>query len=104
LARARSANVGQNDTITVGKGQDTFQFGQSDQASPGGIGAVTITGFNPTKDVIVLQQLLQNTNPYSVADDAQGNAVITFQGNTQDSITLVGVHAAVLHASDFHFV
>jgi hypothetical protein len=50
------------------------------QATPDGIGNVTITGFDPSKDVIELQQALQNTNPYSGQDDAHGNAVITFDG------------------------
>jgi hypothetical protein len=104
-------HVGLNNTITAGRGQDVFAFDQipsgrngNDESKPGGIGTVTITGFNPSKDLIVIQQTLQNTNPYSVHDDAHGNAVITFQGDTTDSITLVGVHSSALHASDFHFV
>ena len=108
-----SIHVGTNDTVTVGTGQDTFAFdwtavtsgGVVDQTKPGGIGNVSITGFDPSKDVIVLQQALQSTNPYSVHDDpVTGNAVITFQHDTLDSITLVGVHSAALHASDFHLV
>jgi hypothetical protein len=102
-------HVGINNTITVGQGQYVFAFtavsNGPDTSKPGAIGAVTITGFDPSKDVIVLQQAFQNTNPYSVNDDAHGNAVITFQGDTKgDSITLVGVHSSALHASDFHFL
>ena len=48
-------HVGMNNTVMVGKGQDTFTF---DQTTGGNIGAVTITGFNPSKDVIVIQQAL----------------------------------------------
>src|SRR5262249_43909307 len=98
-------HLGTNDTVAVGKGQDVFVFDRFFQNQPGGIGAVTITGFDPSKDVIQIQQALQNTNPLQVHDDAHGNAVITFQnGDTRDSITLVGVHASALNASDFQFV
>jgi hypothetical protein len=110
-------HVGLNTAVTVGTGHDILAFdwnpqssspplNQSiDQSKPGGIGHVTITGFNPSKDVIVLQQALENTNPLSVQDDpVTGNAVITFNGETLDTITLVGVHSSALHASDVHFV
>jgi hypothetical protein len=92
--------VGQSSTVTVGTGQDTFIF---NQASLGlFIGdAVTINGFDPSKDVLQLPLAVQNT--YSAQDDVHGNAVIKFQGDTKDSITLVGVHSSALHASDFHF-
>jgi hypothetical protein len=100
--------VGHNDTITVGKGQDVFAFDQIttfDQSKPGGIGHVTITGFDPSKDLIVLPQTLENSNPLIVHDDpVTGNAVITFKNDPVDSITLVGVHSSALQASDFHFV
>jgi hypothetical protein len=92
-------HVGMNDTIKVGIGQDSFQF---DQTTAGNIGAVTITGFDPSKDVIVIQKALAAS--FSATDDSHGNVVITFPGDTQDTITLVGVHSSALHASDFQFV
>ena len=39
--------AGQNTTITVGTGHDSFVF---EQTTPGLIGAATITGFDPHKD------------------------------------------------------
>ena len=45
----------------------------------------------------------QLTTTVSYHDNAQGNAVITVDNNTSDTITLVGVHSAALHPSDFHF-
>jgi Ca2+-binding RTX toxin-like protein len=93
--------VGTNDTVTVGKGQDTFIF---DQTTAGSIQAVKITGFDPSKDVIQLTTtLVPSQNVLPTHDDAQGNAVITVD-NSGDTITLVGVHSSALHASDFHFV
>jgi len=85
--------VGTNDTVTVGTGHDSFIFEQS-------IGAVTINHFNPSKDVITLSSQFEATVSYQ--DNSQGNAVITVDTNG-DKITLVGVHAAALHTSDFHF-
>jgi hypothetical protein len=108
-------HVGTNDTVTIGTDRDVLAFDWNplskvtplnqgpDQSMPGGIGNVSITGFEPSKDVIVIQQALENTNPLSVAYGG-GNAVITFSGETQDSITLVGVPSGALHASNFHFV
>jgi Ca2+-binding RTX toxin-like protein len=91
--------VGMADTITVGKGSDAFIFNQT---TPGTIGAVTINHFDPGKDLITIQQSLATNFGYS--DNIQGNAVITIDGNSSDTITLVGVHSSALHASDFHFV
>ena len=95
-------HVGFSDTITVGKGQDSFVFDQVPADGPHLIGAVTINHFDPSKDVIVIQKALATS--FNAQDDAHGNAVITFNGDTQDTITLVGVHSSALHASDFHFV
>jgi uncharacterized protein (TIGR03118 family) len=92
-------HVGLANTVTVGTGQDSFVFHQT---VPSTIGAVTINGFDASKDVIVMQQTLAST--FSVHDDVHGNAVITFAGDNSDSITLVGVHASALHSSDFHLV
>ena len=94
-------HVGMNNTVMVGKGQDTFTF---DQTTGGNIGAVTITGFNPSKDVIVIQQaLVPGQNVLPAHDDVHGNAVITVD-SSGDTITLVGVHSSALHQSDFQFV
>jgi hypothetical protein len=93
-------HVGTSSTVTVGKGQDTFIF---DQTTAGNIGAVKITGFDPTKDVIQLTTALVPTKNVLPAHDVNGNAVITVD-NSGDTITLVGVHSSDLHASDFHFV
>ena len=91
-------HVGFANTVTVGTGQDNFVF---DQTAPGTIGAVTINGFDPSKDVIVMQHTLPT---FSVQDDVHGNAVITFAGDNSDAITLMGVHASSLHSSDFQLV
>jgi probable HAF family extracellular repeat protein len=88
--------VGSGDTVTVGTGQDSLIF---EQTAPGSIGAVTINHFNPSKDVIQIQSALATS--VTPVDDSQGNAVITVDSG--DTITLVGVHAAALHTSDFHF-
>ena len=93
-------SVGHNDTIKVGVGQDTFQFVQT---TAGTIGAVTITGFDPNKDVIQLTKTLVPSQNVLPAQDVNGNAVIHVD-NSGDTITLVGVHSSALTASDFHFV
>jgi probable HAF family extracellular repeat protein len=92
--------VGTNESVTVGTGRDTFIF---DQTTAGTIGAVTITGFDPSKDVIQFQTALVPTQNVLPAHDVNGNAVIAVD-NSVDTITLVGVHSSALHASDFHFV
>ena len=74
-----------------------------DLLEPGGIGHVSITGFDPSKDVIVLQKSLATDFSDLTIQQVSGNTVITIQGVTPDQITLVGVTSA-LHASDFHFV
>jgi hypothetical protein len=90
--------VGNSDTIKVGTGQDSFIF---EQTTPGTVGAVTVTGFDSGKDSFTFSTQL--TTSVSYHDNAQGNAVVTVD-NAGDTITLVGVHAADLHPSDFHFV
>jgi serralysin len=92
-------HVGFANIVTVGTGQDTFMF---DQTRAGAIGAVTINGFDPSKDVIVLQTALVPGQNVPAHDDASGNAVVTVTAG--DTITLVGVHSSDLHASDFLFV
>jgi len=92
-------HVGENDKVTVGTGQDTFKF---DQTTAGNIGAVDITGFDVTKDVMVFVQALATS--FTAHDDPQGNAVVTFPGDNLDKITLEGVHSSALLASNFQFV
>jgi hypothetical protein len=98
--------VGINDTVTVGKGQDTFIF---DATRAGNIGADTINGFRPERvhgsqpDVIQLKSALWGSGPMpTITTDADGNAVLS--DGQGDTITLVGVHASALHASNFHFL
>jgi hypothetical protein len=90
--------VGANDTIKVGTGQDSFIF---QQTTPGHIGAVTVTGFDPSEDSFTFSNQL--TTAVSYHDDSHGNAVITVD-SAGDTITLEGVHSSQLHPSDFHFV
>lgn len=103
--------VGTSSAVTVGTGQDTFVFDKNNfsttQGTPGdAIGQVTIKGFDPSKDVIGLKAGFYNN--YQVNDDSHGNAVISFPtlppGTSTDTITLVGVHASNVHASDFQLV
>jgi hypothetical protein len=109
-------HVGISDTVTVGTGHghDVFAFDWNpsagaplnqgpDQSTPGGIGNVTITGFNANKDVIVLQQkLATDFNHLSITSDGSTGSNITI--DSQDQIHLVGVAPSALHQSDFHFV
>jgi Ca2+-binding RTX toxin-like protein len=90
--------VGDGDTVTVGTGHDSFVF---QRALPGSIGAVSINHFDPSKDVIQINSALATS--VTPVDDGHGNTVITVD-NAGDTITLVGVHASVLHSSDFSFV
>ena len=90
--------VGSSDTITVGTGHDRFIF---EQTAPGSIGAVTVNHFNPSQDVFTFLSLL--TTSVSYHDNAQDNAVVTVD-KAGDTVTLVGVHSSALHPSDFHFV
>jgi uncharacterized repeat protein (TIGR03803 family)/VCBS repeat-containing protein len=90
--------VGLNATVTVGTGHDSFVF---QQTTPGNIGAVTVTGFDPNKDSFTFSNQL--TTSVSYHDNVQGNAVVTVD-HAGDTITLLGVHSAELHPSDFHFV
>src|SRR4029077_19235191 len=78
-------HVGFADTVTVGKGHDSFVF---DQTTAGNIGAVTINHFDPSKDVITIQKSLATSVSYQ---DVNGNTVITVDGSG-DTVTLVGVH------------
>jgi hypothetical protein len=91
-------DVGNSDTVTVGHGQDSFVF---EQTTPSTIGAVTVTGFDPSKDSFTFSNQLTTAVTYQ--DNAHGNAVITVDP-AGDTITLLGVHSSALHPSDFQFV
>jgi hypothetical protein len=95
-------HVGHNDSVTIGTGHDNLVFDGAIQAAPGGIGAVTINGFNPSKDVISILSALASS--VSVTDDGHGNALVTV--TSQDTITLVGVHASdvLAHSGDIQFI
>src|SRR5262249_32662863 len=70
----------------------------------GRAGMLGRVGFDPSNDAIVLQQALQNTNPPACMTIlSTGNAVITFQNDAQDQITLVGVHSSALHVERLSF-
>ena len=71
------------------------------QTTPGNIGAVIIVGFDPSKDSFTFSNEFMTS--VSFHDNVQGNAVVTVDNDPADTITLVGVHAAALHPSDFHF-
>ena len=98
------------DTITVGNGHDTFVFGLSPgQTTAGMIGPVTVNHFSATNDVIQIASTLPGgwdtsfTSLSSHIHTISGNTVITLD-TSGDAITLVGVQASALHASNFHFV
>ena len=97
------------DMITVGNGHDTFVFGLSPgQTTAGMIGPVTINHFSAANDVIKIANSLGSwdtsfTSLSSHISNVSGSAVITLD-TSGDTITLVGVSASSLHASDFHFV
>jgi hypothetical protein len=87
-----------NDTLTSGGGHSEFVFAQP-------IGNDTIYNFNAATDKIDLIGFA-NIAGFSgieamVASDASGNAVVTLGAG--ETITLQGVHAASLNASDFLF-
>jgi hypothetical protein len=77
-------NGNDTDTVTVCTGQDSFVF---EQTTPGNIGALTVTGFEPNKDSFTFSTQL--TTSVSYHNNAQGNAVVTVD-NAGDTITLVG--------------
>jgi Ca2+-binding RTX toxin-like protein len=108
--------TGDDDNLTGGNGKDVFNGGAGNDTLTGGNGADTlvfaanfgedvITDFKPHQDVIQFDHTLF-ANFAAVqshaTNDGQGNTVITFDAN--DTITLLGVTVAQLHASDFLFI
>jgi autotransporter passenger strand-loop-strand repeat protein/VCBS repeat-containing protein len=87
---------GSNDTLTAALGFDTFAFAPN-------FGMNTIKNFNPILDSIQLPKS-EFANFAAVQGDMQqvgANTVITY--DAADVITLTGIRASNLHASDFHF-
>ena len=84
------------DVWTVGSGQDTFAFNA-------GFGENTITDFNTSRDVLQFNHALFVNFAAAMADTKQvgANTVITYDAN--DSVTLTGVAASHLTASNFKF-
>jgi autotransporter-associated beta strand protein/VCBS repeat-containing protein len=88
---------GPGDTLEAGSGLDTFVF------LPG-FGHNAIKSFNPLLNKIQLTAS-EFANLAAVQHDMQqvgANTVITYDAH--DTITLIGLHAASLHASNFEFV
>lgn len=65
-------------------------------------GTATITGFNPVSDSLQFQSYQENSAGSITTSASGNNAVLTPNGG--GSVTLVGVSAASLHASNFQFV
>jgi hypothetical protein len=87
--------MGKDTKATVGKhgGIDYFTFINPNE---GEIGSAKIYNFDITKDIISIT----TSDTYSSVI-THGNTVITFDGNTLDSITLVGVKTADLSFVNF---
>jgi hypothetical protein len=88
---------GPNDTLTGGKGADTFVF-------MGQFGANTITNYNPNKDIIQLDH-----NEFKDLNAVTQAALPTTSGtvitdHAGDSVTLVGVNLNQLHFDASHFL
>ena len=92
--------VGNSDTITVGHGQDSFVF---EQTTPGTIGAVTVTGFNPANDVLNFNPALIANYAAAMVDTKQVGLDTVITVDATDTVTLTGVAASHLTASNFHF-
>ena len=84
------------DVWTVGKGPDTFAFNA-------GFGNNTITDFNTSRDVLQFSSALLMNYAAAMVDTKQvgANTVITLDAN--DTVTLTGVEASHLTASNFKF-
>ena len=106
--------LGGNDSLSGGAGVDVLDGGAGNDVMTGGAdvdifvfeeghGNDTITDFEDGTDIIDLRALdgVTQLDDLSIADDGNGNAVITTSpGNT---ITLTGISAEDLDADDFVF-
>jgi probable HAF family extracellular repeat protein/VCBS repeat-containing protein len=99
VAGGKGANVligGPGDTLTGGKGADTFAFAPN-------FGQNTITNFNTAKDHIQLPQS-EFAGFKQVLADAHQVGANTVIADGHDVITLTGVSLSHLNAHDFFFV
>jgi hypothetical protein len=104
---------GANDAIIVGNGQDQLFAGPGDVWTVGrglnvftfnpGFGNNTIVDFNTSHDVLQFNDGLMLNYAAAMADTKQvgANTVIAYDAN--DTVTLTGVTASHLSASDFRF-
>lgn len=91
-----------NDLLIGGKGPDTYAFDDF-------WGNDVVVGFDPKKDIIQLPQVYFASLADVLAaarDDGHGNLVISTPSHAGeiDTITLMGVSAKSLRASDFVFI
>jgi serralysin len=88
---------GPGDTLTGGKGADTYVF-------TGQFGQNTITNYNANKDIIELDQsqFINLGAVYDAAHQVGANTVITV--GTEGTITLTGVSLSHLHFDASHFL
>jgi hypothetical protein len=84
------------DVWTVGKGQDTFTFNA-------GFGNNTITDFNTSHDVLNFNPALIANYAAAMADTKQVGLDTVITVDATDTVTLTGVAASHLTASNFHF-
>lgn len=109
---ADTVTAGSGSTITLGNGADTVTAvgslinggnGPDTFVFTGSFGLDTITNFSPAHDNIVLAQIMF-ANFGADITQVGANTVITSDQNPANMITLAGVNASSLHASDFKFV
>jgi serralysin len=84
------------DVWTVGKGQDVFAFGT-------GFGNNTINNFNTSRDVLQFSPALIANYAAAMADTKQVGHDAVISVDAQDTVTLNGVMASQLTASNFKF-
>jgi serralysin len=87
-----------NDVLTGGGGADVFRYSGGDDAD-------VVTDFQDGVDrILISDPAIDGFEDLTVAEDAAGSAVVSFLvGNDPTSITLRGVDADVVSASDFIF-
>ena len=109
----RIEGYGGRDAIEGGAGNDVIDGGRGDDMLTGGLGADrflfegragndTVADFTIGEDLFVVDGRPDRFNELTITSNADGDAVVSW-GNGQASVTLVGVAAADLSASDFLF-
>ena len=110
---ADSVTAGPGSTITLGNGADTVTavsslihagHGHDTFVFTGSFGEDTITNFSSSHDNIVLAQAMFANFGAVQSDMTQVGANTVIAYNPANAITLTGVKASSLHASDFQFV